>query len=116
MEANEKWKTYSIGAGFGAMIAVFAGFGLGGWMTGGRANDKRFEFARAEVTAALVPYCVERARNDPQFIKTLAQIKKAGSFNRTKIVLQAGWATMSVSSKPDHVVANACMEALVARN
>jgi len=115
-ETIEQFKMYAIGAGFGAAVAIMIGFGLGGWLTGGRAADNGAEFAQAEVTAAILPYCVDRARRDPNFETTLQQIKKAGRTNGIKILLQAGWALKPESDKSNFHVARACMEALAEWN
>jgi hypothetical protein len=112
MEAAERVTSYCVGAGFGAAIAMLVGFGVGGWMTVGRIDDRESEFARAEVIAAIVPYCIDRARNDPNFHTTLARIKKAGHSNGVRILVQAGWALKPTSEKTDYGVANECMKSL----
>lgn len=68
---------------------------------------------RAEVTKVLVPHCIDLALHDPNFLQTFAQIKDASSYNRTKILVQAGWATLLPKTDPDFVIARACMETLV---
>ncbi len=114
MERIERLTAYGIGAGIGAAIAMLVGFGIGGWMTGGRISDREIEFARAEIITALVPYCVDRARSDPQFQSILDRIKTAGSSNGVRILVQAGWALKPASERTDYGVANACMKSLTA--
>lgn len=111
MEWNERILIYLAGAFFGSVITMMVGFGLGGWLTEKSATKMAAEFSRAGLTAAFVPFCIQRAKKDPEFESTLARIRKADNINRTKILLHAGWATMSGGSA-DYVVAQACMLAL----
>jgi len=111
MERNERILTYLAGAFIGSLITMMIGFGLGGWLTEKSATRMASEFSRAGLTAAFVPFCTQRAKNDPEFEVTLARIRKADHINRTKILLHAGWATMSGGSA-DYVVAQACMLSL----
>ena len=62
--------------------------------------------------AALVPICLEQSRKDPEVTETLAQLKEASSYQRSDMLMKAGWATMPGSSDPNRNVARACMERL----
>lgn len=66
-----------------------------------------------QVTAALVPVCISTAYDDPLFSATLERIKDLPNTSRTKLIIQAGWATMPRSNSPNLVVANACMNELM---
>jgi hypothetical protein len=103
------------GAGIGAVALAIVGFSWGGWVTGGTAKEMASETARAQVVAALVPICVEQSKHDPQVDETLAQLKAAMSYQRSDMLMEAGWATMPGSSDPDRYVARACMDALAAQ-
>ena len=100
------------GAAAGAVALAIIGFSWGGWVTGGTAAQMASEQARAEVVAALVPVCLEQSSQDPQLAATLAQLKEASSYQRSDMVMNAGWATMPGSSDPDRSVARACLEKL----
>ncbi|HEX9771184.1 MAG TPA: hypothetical protein VGA50_18570 [Kiloniellales bacterium] len=115
MNTPEWLKPGLYGAAAGAIALAIAGFSWGGWVTAGTAKQMAAEQARLEVVAALVPICIEQSRNDPQVAETLAQLKAANSYQRSGLLMEAGWATMPGSSDPDRRVANACMEKLAAQ-
>ena len=112
METNERLTYSFLGAVAGCVATIVVGFSLGGWMTGGGYAQAAIDAVRAEVTKVLVPHCIDQALHDPQFLQTLALIKSASNYNRTKILIQAGWATLLPMTDPDLVIANACMEML----
>jgi hypothetical protein len=62
-----------------------------------------------------VPICLEQSSQDPQVVATLAQLKDTSSYQRSDLLMKAGWATMPGSSDPNHAVARACMEQLAAQ-
>jgi dienelactone hydrolase len=103
------------GAAAGAAALAIVGFSWGGWMTGATADKMASNQARLEVVAALVPICVEQSSKDPQVAVTLAQLKDASSYQRSDMLMKAGWATMPGSSDPNRYVASACMEKLAAQ-
>ena len=72
------------------------------------------EQAQLEVVTALVPFCIEKSKQDPQVMETLAQLKEASSYKRSDMLMEAGWATMPGSSDPDRQLASACMDKLAA--
>ncbi|MDH3236410.1 MAG: hypothetical protein OEQ29_23065 [Alphaproteobacteria bacterium] len=103
------------GAAAGAVALAIIGFSWGGWMTSGTAEKMASNQARLEIVAALVPICIEQSKQDPQVMETLAQLKDASSYQRSDMLMKAGWATMPGSSDPNRQVASACMEKLAAQ-
>ena len=115
MKTPEGLKPGLYGAAAGAVALAIIGFSWGGWVTGGTAKQMAADQARLEVVAALVPICVEQSKQDPQVVETLAQLKDASSYQRSDMLMKAGWATMPGSSDPNRNVASACMEKLAAQ-
>ena len=115
MNAPEWLKPGLNGAACGAVALAIVGFSWGGWMTGGSAEKMASDTARLEVIAALVPICVEQSSQDPKVVETLAELKDASSYQRSAMLMEAGWATMPGSDNPNRQVANACMSALAAQ-
>jgi alpha/beta superfamily hydrolase len=100
------------GAAAGAAALAIIGFSWGGWVTGGEATRMAASQARLEVVAALVPVCVEQSKQDPRVRATLSEMKDAHSYQRSDILMKAGWATMPGSTDPNRQVASACMDKL----
>ena len=113
METNERIMYILFGVFAGSVVTVVVGFWLGGWMTHGGSERASIDAVRTEVTRVLVPHCVDQAVNDPNFESILAQIKGASNYNRTKALIQAGWATLLPTTDPDLVIANVCMKTLI---
>ncbi len=112
MNTPEWLKPGLLGVGVGAVALAITGFTWGGWVTGGKAEAMAANLAKAEVIAALVPICIEQSRLDPQSIATLAVLKDTSRYQRSDILMKAGWATMPGSTEPDRKVASACMDQL----
>jgi len=100
------------GAVCGAIALAFVGFNWGGWQTQGGANKIATVEINSAVTAALTPYCLERAKSDPASAKIMADLKAAGTYSRSDVVSKAGWATPLGSSEPNSDLAQACQLAL----
>ena len=115
MNIPEWLKPALYGAAAGAVALAIVGFSWGGWVTGGTAKQMAANQASLEVVAALAPICVEQSKQDPQVVDTLAQLRDAGSWQRSDMLMKAGWATMPGSSDPNRDVASACMETLTAQ-
>jgi len=84
-------------------------------VTGGTADKMAAAQARQEVVAALVPICIEQSKQDPKVTETLALLKDASRYQRSDMLMNAGWATMPGSSDPNRYVVSACMEKLAAQ-
>jgi dienelactone hydrolase len=115
MNTPEWLKPALYGAAVGATALAIVGFSWGGWVTGGTAVKMASDQARLEVVAALVPICIEQSKQDPQVVQTLALLKEASSYQRSDMIMKAGWATMPGSTDPSRDVARACMEKLAAQ-
>ena len=115
MKKPEWLKPGLYGAAVGAAAIAIVGFSMGGWVTGSTAKQMAANQARLEVVAALVPICLEQSKKDPLVMATLAQLKAAESYQRSDMLMKAGWATMPGSSDPDRDVARACTEKLAAK-
>jgi hypothetical protein len=102
------------GAGAGAVALAIIGFNWGGWVTGGTAQKMADSASIAAVTAAMTPYCVERAKNDPRSVEVLAELQAAQGYNRRGVIEKAGWATLPGAEKPNNDLARACEMALAA--
>ncbi len=115
MNIPEWLKPALYGAAAGAAALAVVGFSWGGWVTGGTAKQMASDQARLEVVAALVPICMEQSKQDPQVVETLAQLKDTSSYQRSDMLIKAGWATMPGSSDHNRDVARACMDKLAAQ-
>ncbi len=115
MNIPEWLKPALYGAAAGAVALAIVGFSWGGWVTGGTAKQLAANQAKLEVVAALAPICVEQSKQDPQVVDTLARLKDASSYQRSDMLMKAGWATMPGSSAPSRDVASACMQKLAAQ-
>lgn len=105
------------GAAAGAIALAIVGFTWGGWVTSRTADKMASEQARLAVVSALVPICLQQAKQDPQSAATLAKIEKTrSSYERTNMLMHAGWATVPGSSDPNRSLASACMEKLEAKS
>jgi len=100
------------GGAIGAVAMAIAGFTWGGWLTSGTAETMAIEKAKTAVVAALAPICLAQARSDPHSDATMAKLKDTNNYQRGTIIMDAGWATMPGSAKPDRAVADACIAAL----
>ena len=115
MNMPEGLKPALYGAAAGAVALAIVGFSWGGWVTGGTAKQMAADQARLEVVAALVPICMDQSSQDPQAVTTLALLKDASRYQRSDLLMEAGWATMPGSSDPNRNVAKECIKVLAAQ-
>ncbi len=111
-----EWTTPAIvGAGVGAIALSIIGFGWGGWMTEKTAQRISNNNSIEAVTMALMPYCLQNSKDDPNSMEVLIQLKKFNSYKQRSIIEEAGWATPLGSEKPNSALAAACQLALAAK-
>ena len=100
------------GAAGGAVAMAIVGFSQLGWTTQGTAMQLAQDRADTAVVAALVPFCVVKAQQDPDH-GTLAKFQtEQSSYSRSDMVMKAGWATVGGKTAPDNALARACSEKL----
>jgi hypothetical protein len=104
----------ALSALIGSVLTMIIGFGWGGWVTAGTADQVARQQANAAVTSALTPFCVAKAKMDPAGTEKLGELRAIDySYEREQFVMQAGWASMPGSGEPNRQVAEACESQLV---
>ena len=88
------------------------GFSQLGWMTSSTADKLAQERADTAVVAALVPFCVAKARQDVDKTVLEKMQAEASQYSRSDMVMKAGWATVGGDTSPDIALARACSEKL----
>ena len=100
------------GVGVGAVAMAIVGFTQLGWTTSGNAELLAQERASTAVVAALVPFCVAKAQQDPDKGIYAKLRSETSSYSRSDMVMKAGWATVGNEKSPDNALARACSEQL----
>jgi hypothetical protein len=100
------------GAACGAVAVAVVGFSQLGWTTQHTAEQMAQAQADTAVVAALVPFCVAKAQQDPNHATLTKFQTEQSSYSRSDLVMQAGWATVGGKTAPDNDLARACSEQL----
>ena len=101
------------GAMTGAVALAIIGFGWGGWVSGGAAEQAAATRAEKAWISALTPICVSQFQANPKAHASLAQLKDAKSWEQADYVRNGGWATMpGTKGEPSRELAAACADAL----
>src|SRR5688572_5991105 len=102
------------GAVVGSALTMIIGFGWGGWVTAGTADQVARQQAYAAVTSALTPVCLAKAKMDPASANKLGELRAIDySYQQEQFVMKAGWASMPGSEEPNRQVAEACASQLL---
>ena len=100
------------GAIAGAIAISTIGFSQLGWRTAATADQMAREQTDAAVVVAMVPFCVDKAKHDPdQTVLSKFQAEQS-SYSRSDLVGKAGWATFGAAKLPDNALARACADKL----
>ena len=100
------------GAAAGAIAMAIVGFSYLDWTTAATAAKLAQEAANTAVVAALVPFCVVKAEQDPNQATLTKFQAETSSYSRSDIVLKAGWATLDGKTNGSDALARACAEKL----
>jgi hypothetical protein len=101
------------GVVIGSVLTMIVGFSWGGWTTSGTANRLAMNQATTAVTAALVPFCLEKSKTDPSGAKKLGELRAlTTSWDQREAVLAGGWATFG-TGEGNREVAEACASELL---
>lgn len=104
MAVPQSVKPLTLGAIGGAIVATIIGFSMGGWVTGGKAEDMEDASARTAVINALTPVCVAKAEQQPE---QLARLQNESEWKRGSFVVKAGWVD-TVKEEFRRPIADAC--------
>ena len=100
------------GAMAGAIAISIVGFTQLGWTTAATAERLAQERADTAVIAALVPFCVVKAQEDPDKAMLAKFQAEQSSYSRSDMVIKAGWATLGDEKSPNNALARACSDKL----
>jgi hypothetical protein len=95
------------------VITLVLGFTKGGWTTNSTATHMATTSAQSAVVARLAPICVAQFNADAQRTVKLEELKAASSSQRSKYVMEQGWATMPGETAPDNKVAGECTKQIM---
>ncbi len=110
MISIEQAKPILMGAVGGAVALAIVGFGFGGWVTGGTAEEMANDSAESAVVAALAPICVAQFQQQTDSASRLSELNDIRSFQRATFIEEGGWSTMPGSDAGSKDVARACAE------
>jgi hypothetical protein len=95
------------------VLTMIIGFTLGGWVTGGTAQNMAEESAEKAVVDRLAAICVAQFKQDPEKDKKLEELEKTDSWERRDYVKKQGWATMPGEKEAESEVAEECAKLLM---
>jgi hypothetical protein len=104
----EKIKLGLLSAIGGAIVLAIIGFGWGGWVTGGAAQNMAGEMAADALVDRLAPMCVAQFHQDPEKDQKRKALQETSVWQREDYVEKQGWATMPGEKEPDSKVASEC--------
>jgi hypothetical protein len=115
MGALKRWieyrptKEHVVWIGVGCIVATLvAGFGLGGWVTGGTAQRMADEAAAASRHQLAAAVCADHFMRAADARARLAKLQALEWWARDEHVRDGGWATMPGEKEADSVVAQLC--------
>ncbi len=112
MQTPEWLKPGLWGAACGAIAMSIVGFSYLGWKTASSADQFASDRADTAVVAALVPFCVVKAKADADPATMVKFQAEQSSYSRNDIVMKAGWATLNGAKFGDNALARACSDQL----
>jgi len=101
------------GAAAGAVAMAIVGFQYLDWTTKTSADKFAQESADTAVISALVPFCIIKAKADPDAAAMTKFQAEQSSWSRGDIVLKAGWASLDGKTSGNDQLARACADKLL---
>lgn len=95
-----------------AVATIVLGFTVGGWVTGGTAQEmaeNAVDEARAQLVANV---CVEKFVSSEQFASQLTALKETSSWDRDSMIADGGWTTLPGLEDAVGGAADLCAERL----
>ena len=98
----------------GSIVTMIVGFSYGGWITKSTANQLVRQQSDVAVTAALLPVCLARSKDDKTSAKKLGELRAmTSSYEQQEFITKTGWATLPGSDTQSRDLADACASALL---
>ena len=108
----DKIKLGSWSALGGALITMYVGFNVAGWMTNGSAEAMAKETAASAVAERLGAICVAQFNGDTAKSQKLIEMKDKDAWENGRYIDKQSWAIMPGDEKPESGVADACAKQL----
>jgi hypothetical protein len=108
----DKIKLGSWSAIGGALVTVYVGFNVGGWMTNGSAEVMAKETAATAVADRLGTICVAQFNRDPAKSQKLIEMKDKDTWGKGRYIDTQSWAIMPGDEKAESGVSDACAKQL----
>src|ERR671924_1156043 len=104
----EKIKLGSWSAVGGALVTMYIGFNVAGWMTNGTAEVMAKEAAATAVAERLGTICVAQFKLDTAKSQKLIEMKDKDAWDLGRYIDKQSWAIMPGDEKADAGVSDAC--------
>ena len=95
-----------------AVVTVAVGFGVGGWVTHGTAQDMAQEAAQEARARLAANTCVERFASGDEVASRFDQFQEASAFERQELLEQGNWVTPAGVEEPITGAADRCADRL----
>ncbi|HSE85273.1 MAG TPA: hypothetical protein VLJ79_03540, partial [Candidatus Binatia bacterium] len=100
------------GAVGGALVTMYVGFNVAGWMTNGSAEVMAKETAATAVAERLGTICVAQFNRDPAKSQKLIEMNDKDTWAKGRYIDTQSWAIMPGDEKPESGVSDACAKQL----
>ena len=112
-EDYQPTKTQTFWIGVACIVAtLILGFGGGGWVTGGTAQQMVSEAATNARHQLATAVCVEEFMASVDAGTRLKKVQQTSWYERDQLVADSGWATMPDKKEPNMEVARLCASQL----
>lgn len=108
--SKSMWLCSSIGV---AVVTMFIGFGWGGWVTSGTAQQMVDEAAHKARARLIAGVCVERYVSSEGFAVRLAKLKEGSRWDREEQIEEGNWTKLPGIEDPVDEATDICVDELV---
>lgn len=105
------WLWSCVGA---AALTMIVGFGFGGWVTGGTAQEQTETATNEAVATLAADICTQRVLASAEAASVYAQLDEARSWERNKLLDEGGWTTFANMDEPVSGAASLCATQILA--
>ena len=97
-----------------AALTLIVGFGFGGWVTGGTAQERAETSTHDAVAELAADVCAHRVLASADAASVYGELKEARSWERRRLLEEAGWTTFGNADKPISGAADLCATQILA--